>query len=68
LVVETWYGVSFTSSCCGTYKGTTAVGIDAREGIIRAARYEGKWYDYAYDLGTNNTTDTWVPVMNSGKL
>ena len=68
VVISSWYGVSFTSNCCGDYVNTTSVGIDTRYGVIRAAKYEGKWYDYAYDLYTNNTTDTWVPVMNSGKL
>lgn len=68
LVIQTWYGVSFTSNCCGTYKGTTAVGIDAREGVIRAANYEGKWQGYVNNLSTNNTTDTWVPVLNGSTL
>ena len=68
VVISSWYGVSFTSNCCGDYVNTTSVGIDTRYGIIRAAKYEGNWYNYAYDLYTANTTDTWVPVMHSGKL
>lgn len=37
LVIESWWGVSFTTNCDGqAYSGTTAVGIDCRNGSIRA--------------------------------
>jgi hypothetical protein len=28
--------------------------------------YVGSWNGYTMDMGTNNTTDTWVPVQTSG--
>ena len=43
LVIRSWNGVSFTTDCDNqTYTGKTAVGIDCREGIVKAARFEGK--------------------------
>lgn len=37
LVIESWWGISFTTNCGGqAYSGTTAVGIDCRNGSIRA--------------------------------
>ena len=40
--ISSWFGVSFTSQCGGTVpKGKTAVGIDCREGIVRARSFEG---------------------------
>ena len=40
--ISSWFGVSFTSQCGGSVpKGKTAVGIDCREGIVRARRFEG---------------------------
>lgn len=27
-----------------------------------------KWADYTVDIGTNNTVDTWVPVINGNKV
>lgn len=44
VVIQSWWGVSFTSDCkYGAYggKNQTAVGIDCREGIVKAARFEG---------------------------
>lgn len=42
LVIRSWWGVSFTTDCPNqTYTGKTAVGIDCREGIIKAPRFEG---------------------------
>ena len=44
LVVRSWWGVSFTSNCgAGRYGGKdqTAVGIDCREGVVRAYNFEG---------------------------
>lgn len=40
LVISAWYGLSFTTDCDGTYKGKTSVGIDTRNGIVRAAKVE----------------------------
>lgn len=44
LVIRSWWGVSFTSECDdGQYGGKdkTAVGIDCREGIVKAYNFEG---------------------------
>ena len=43
VVISSWYGVSFTSPCGVGYggKNQTAVGIDCREGIVKAARFDG---------------------------
>ena len=44
IVINSWYGVSFTSNCKnGTYGGQnkTAVGIDCRNGIVKAAKFDG---------------------------
>lgn len=42
LVISSWYGVSFTTSCSGqTYTNKTAVGINCRTGIVHAANFVG---------------------------
>lgn len=44
LVVRSWWGVSFTSNCAGGRyggKNQTAVGIDCREGIVKAYNFQG---------------------------
>lgn len=44
LVIRSWWGVSFTSNAAaGQYGGQnkTAVGIDCREGIVKAYNFEG---------------------------
>ncbi len=42
LVISSWYGVSFTTSCGGqTYTGTNAVSINCRSGNVYAARFNG---------------------------
>lgn len=44
LVIRSWRGVSFTSTCAdGRYggKNQTAVGIDCREGIVKAYNFAG---------------------------
>lgn len=44
LVIRSWWGVSFTSTCAdGRYggKNQTAVGIDCREGIVKAYNFAG---------------------------
>ena len=41
IVISSWFGVSFTTSCPNqAYTGSTAVGIDCREGVVKAQRYE----------------------------
>lgn len=42
LVIRSWWGVSFTTNCPDqTYTDKTAVGIDCRNGTIKAPRFEG---------------------------
>ena len=44
LVIRSWWGVSFTSPASGgrySGKNQTAVGIDCREGVVRAYNFEG---------------------------
>ena len=42
LVISSWYGVSFTTSCSGQrYTNKTAVGINCRTGIVYAANFVG---------------------------
>lgn len=42
LVIRSWWGVSFTSPTAGgRYSGKTAVGIDCREGIVKAYNFAG---------------------------
>lgn len=44
LVIRSWWGVSFTSPAGGGQyggKNQTAVGIDCREGVVRAYNFEG---------------------------
>lgn len=42
IVLESWWGLSFTTGCPNqTYTGKTAVGIDCREGVVKAARFDG---------------------------
>ena len=42
LVISSWNGVSFTTSCGGqAYTNTNAVTIDCRNGIVKAARFDG---------------------------
>lgn len=48
VTIDSWFGVSFTSQCGGSVpKGKTAVGIDCREGIVRARSFEGALYGTA---------------------
>lgn len=43
IVVDSWWGLSFTTGCPNqTYTGKTAVGIDCREGIVKAVQFDGK--------------------------
>lgn len=55
LVISSWFGVSFTTSCNNTtYYGKTAVGINCRDGIVKAAKFEGA-------LSGNATSASSVP-------
>lgn len=60
--ISSWFGVSFTSQCGGTVpKGKTAVGIDCREGIVRARSFEGALN------GTATNADT-VDGVHAGSM
>ncbi len=62
MTIDSWYGVSFTSQCGGTVpKGKTAVGIDCREGIVRARSFEGTLN------GTATNADT-VDGVHAGSM
>ena len=37
-------------------------------GTINANNYQGKWHDYEWHFGTENTTDTWIPVVNGKRI
>lgn len=72
LVIGSWWGVSFTTSCSGqTYSGKTAVGIDCREGIIKAARvnansFNGYTINASVPSGAKFTdTNTWRGIQNN---
>ena len=41
LVISSWYGVSFTTSCDGNYKNKNAVSINCREGYVYANTFVG---------------------------
>ena len=48
LVISSWWGISFTTSCATTYQNKTAIGFDCRTGTIKAAAVHGAvWNDYA---------------------
>lgn len=52
IVIESWNGLSFTTGCPNqTYTGKTAVGIDCREGVVKAARFDGTLTGTAATLG-----------------
>lgn len=60
LVVRSWLGVSFTSNCAGGRyggKNQTAVGIDCREGIVKAYNFAGliNGHSVNADVPTNAT-------------
>ena len=74
LVIRSWNGVSFTTDCPNqTYTGKTAVGIDCREGIVKAVKFEGtadnsiKW-DNLFLRRKHNTSDTWIPVFSDNNV
>ena len=62
LVIESWFGVSFTTNCGGqAYTGKTAIGINCRDGSIRAGgdistagglELQGGWADWK--IGSTN--------------
>ena len=52
IVIDSWNGFSFTTNCPNqTYTGKTAVGIDCREGVVKAARFDGTLTGTAATLG-----------------
>lgn len=38
------------------------------KGTLEADNYRGKLYGYNWDIGTENTVDTWLLVMNGNKI
>lgn len=68
IVLESWWGLSFTTGCPNqTYTGKTAVGIDCREGIVKAARFDGKLNGTAARLGRGDDPNASMTFNWSGK-
>lgn len=81
LVIESWWGISFTTNCGGqAYSGKTAVGIDCRNGSIRAGGdistaggldIRGGWMDLKYNgthygsIFVNNGTNGALSLRSS---
>lgn len=81
LVIESWWGISFTTNCGGqAYSGTTAVSIDCRNGSIRAGGdistaggldIQGGWMDLKYNgthygsIFVNNGTNGALSLRSS---
>lgn len=72
LVISSWRGVSFTTSCAGqTYSNKTAIGIDCRNGILKAARvdassFNGYTINASVPSGAKFTdTNTWRGIQNN---
>lgn len=60
--------MSFTTNCPNeTYAGKTAVGVDCREGIVKAVDFQGKWNGMIRRL-SHNTSDTWIPVFSDENM
>lgn len=59
LVISSWYGVSFTTSCSGqTYTGKNAVSINCRNGNVYAAQFNGALNGNASTATTLQTSRT----------
>lgn len=69
LVISSWNGVSFTTSCSGqTYTNKTAVGINCRTGIVYAANFVGNLEGNASTATalTTNAGNSINPIYFSG--
>lgn len=68
IVVDSWWGLSFTTGCPNqTYTGKTAVGIDCREGIVKAVQFDGKLNGTAARLGRGGDPNAPMTFNWSGK-
>ncbi len=74
LVLDSWWGVSFTTSCTGQpYTNKTAVSIDCRNGDLRAPNIYGRFHgtaDAANSVAWGNVTgrpSVMEPHFNNGK-
>lgn len=68
IVLESWWGLSFTTGCPNqTYTGKTAVGVDCREGIVKAARFDGALNGAAATLGRGGNPYAPMTFNWSGK-
>ena len=68
IVLESWWGLSFTTGCPNqTYTGKTAVGIDCREGIVKAVQFDGKLNGTAARLGRGGDPNAPMTFNWSGK-
>lgn len=68
IVLESWWGLSFTTGCPNqTYTGKTAVGVDCREGIVKAVQFDGKLNGTAARLGRGGDPNAPMTFNWSGK-
>ena len=68
IVIESWNGLSFTTGCPNqTYTGKTAIGIDCREGVVKAARFDGTLNGTAARLGRGDDPNASMTFNWSGK-
>lgn len=68
IVIDSWWGLSFTTGCPNqTYSGKTAVGIDCREGIVKAVQFDGKLNGTAARLGRGGDPNAPMTFNWSGK-
>lgn len=69
LVIASWWGVSFTTPCASQkYTNKTAVGIDCRNGIVKAAEFRGAFTGNASTATalTSSAGSATQPVYFSG--
>ena len=53
LVISSWYGISFTTNCAGTYQGKNAVSINTRTGNVYANSFNGVLNSNANSIGSS---------------
>ena len=49
-------------------KARTTLAYNGKTDTLKATNYTGKVNNYTFDLATNNTSDTWVPVLKNNTL
>ena len=66
IVISSWYGISFTSSCSGTYQNKTVVGINCRTGKLSAYTIYAKtgMYSDGYVSAKGNNSSSDIRLKN----